>query len=830
MKIYQYKSQEALKKLETSLNGLGIGQAQERLDTLGPNRIVIKRRGQLLMKLVEPFRNLFVLILLIVAGVSFVSHEYLDTTVVLVIVIVNAFIYYFQRFSADRVLALLQKTDPHTVPVKRAGKISRISADTVTIGDIVLLHEGMKLPADGRIVLAQDLKMNESILTGESKPVSKHTRPLQGEHPIYAQTNMAFRDTIVQQGNGTLLVSAIGNNTEFGKLALLSKATDTTSPLQHKINKLTSRLVIFVGVTVAITFVLSLWRQQTLAEAGRFVLSLAVSAIPEGLPIAVTIILVLGTKTMAKRKALVRNLTAIETLGQTTLIATDKTGTITNNKLHIAQTWSPAKNDIEYIAAMTKSTEEGSSTDEIERLFEKEFRQIIIKNQLIKRIPFVQKLRLSGSIWKIAGKDWIYIKGAPETIIAASSLTRAQLTQAKHHLHQFSQDGLRVVGLARKESTDTKINLTALKGFEFCGFLAFGDSLRPRVQAAVEAAHQAGIDVVLMTGDHVATATYFGKQSGIATKALALEGSYITSLDNAEIRHSIKSTKVFGRVLPEHKYRILEALERSYITAMTGDGVNDVPALVKADVGIALGSGADAAKQAADMILLDNNFATIVEAIRYGRNIIINVRKMVSYLFATNLGEIITIVAALVIGLPLPITALQILWINLVTDTFAVVPLGLEPPEKDLMKSSPQIKSAPLLSRRHLLRIVAIAGIMATITIGIYVALIPSGLAYAQTMAFATLVVVQWANALNSRSEKHSFVEGFARPNWALVTGLLIAFGLQIFVMFGPLANVFNIQQIDTADVGMLVSAFVLMLISGDVIKRIIPLKPVMAV
>ncbi|MDP4038484.1 MAG: cation-transporting P-type ATPase [bacterium] len=825
MDFYRYKTEEVLKQLKTTPRGLDNHEVQERLLRYGKNKIVVRHPGELLSKLLEPFKSLFIIILLIATGISILTREFLDAAVIAVIIMVNAVIYYTQRFSADRILATLERTDVSFVSVLREGKLHKVSSEDITIGDIIQLYEGMKIPADGRIIYHRNLSVDESALTGESRPVAKQARSLKSKHPIYEQTNMVFRGTIVQSGSGTMAVALTGNQTEFGRLARLSRKAELTSPLQNKINKLTSRLVIFVSFVMALALILSLWRQASLAEALRFVLSLMVSAIPEGLPVAVTVVMIFGIHAMAKRKALVRNLTAIETLGQTTLIATDKTGTITQNKLHIAQTWTPTKIDILQSAARSQAAQEGASTNEIEVLLARDLGHNKLNGRLLNQLDFVQKLRVSGSVWQIGANTWTYIKGAPEEIISFSVPDDTVRSQTQHILHQLSHEGLRVLAIARKKKGLKKLRAKELSGFELCGLIAFGDRLRSNVKTAVETAHNAGIQVILLTGDHVATAGYFGKESGISPNLLALEGSHIASLDHAQIRHIINHTKVFGRVLPEHKYRFLEALERSHVTAMTGDGVNDVPALVKADVGVAVGAGTDAAKQAADIILLDNNFAAIVEAIRYGRGIVTNIRKMVSYLFATSLAEILTVLSALVVGLPLPVTALQILWINLVTDGVTVIPLGLEPMEKDLMQTKPQSKTAPLLSRQHIIRIILVATIMAALTMTIYLVNLTADQTYAKTMAFATLVVVQWANAINSRSEKRSFLEGLKRPNWTLVAGLTIAIILQILVLFGPLRTIFNVELLRPDSLLVLGGAFLVVLIAGDIIKKLIPIK-----
>jgi len=813
-------------ELESLQAGLSDSTVEKQRLRYGNNEVVIRHPWQWLKTVVEPFANWFVLILFSSAVISVLIGKIIESVVIMAILMVNAIIYYVQNISANRVMKSLQKQGELSCYTRRNGKITRVKTTELVPGDVVILKEGVKIAADGRIVIANNLHIDESILTGESEPQHKNNLQIDTDLPIYNQANMAFKGTFVSEGDGEMIVTATGMSTEFGRIAKLSQKHQTKSPLQTKIDKLTRKLILMVFVIAVCTFALKLYRGIDPFEALRFVLSLIVSAIPEGLPIAVVIVLVFGVKNMAKKNALVRNLSAVETLGQVTLIATDKTGTITKNKLHIAQTWSPsAKTDL--VTATFKSSihDEGKS-DEIDDLIYSEYLdKSNIIGKLEHRLPFVQSLRMSGAVWKNKNIYTTYIKGSAEAVMDICSLSPSARKTINQQIATMAGEGMRVLAVAAKNENIRDLKKAKLKGYSFGGLVAFGDELRPRVVEAVKTAHSAGIDIILLTGDHKEAAGYFANISGISKDRHAELGVSIADSDNTQIRRLIKTQKVFGRVLPEHKFKILDALHRTHITSMTGDGINDVPALRMANVGVAVGSGNDAAKEASDMVVLDNNFATIVDAISQGRAIVRNVKKMLTYVLATNLGEIFTIVGALIFALPLPITALQILWINFVTDSFTMIPLGFEKAERNLMNEPPANPSSPIIGKKRLQRIIVMALVMASTTLVVYYVSLPSGTGSAQALAFASLVVAQWANSINSRSDNQSFIEGFKRTNWLLFGGISMAFILQVLVIYTGFAKYLNTQPLNSNQIIVVVGVFILILVTGDILKRLIPIK-----
>jgi Ca2+-transporting ATPase len=818
---------ESVKSLESDgINGLSNSEARKRLEIYGQNIISIKERWHFIKLAIEPFASWFVLVLAVSAGLSLYLGKLIESVVIVIILLINAIIFYLQNFTASRLTKSLQKQNEETCSVKREGKVLEVPVSMIVPGDILVLKEGSKVPADARIIEVNLLNTDESALTGESEKQSKTSEAIKQHAEIYNQSNMVFKGTFVSSGDAEALVVLTGMNTEFGSIAKLAKNKSPKSQLQKKIDILTKRLILIVLFIAVSTLLLKLFRGDNLIDSIRFVLSLTVSAIPEGLPIAVVIVMIFGVKSMAKENALVRNLSALETLGQVTLIATDKTGTITKNEFEVSGFWSPSeRTNLGSVAYKSTIIKEGKG-DELDKIIQSEFSGDIDSNaKFIRHLPFSQKLRMSGAVWKNHSTEATYIKGSVESVLAITNLTKQQKEVVLRKAQEFSKNGMRVIAFAAKNVSTENLDIKKLQSFSFAGIIALGDQIRPAVIDSVRQAHDAGIDVILLTGDHHETAGFFGKLSGISKNSEAFTGEVLESLSLQKIRELLKTQKAFGRVLPEHKYKILESVENYQITAMTGDGINDVPALRKANVGLAVGSGTDAAKEIADIIIMDNDFSTIVAAIRQGRAALMNIKKMLTYVLATNLGEIFTIVGALIIGLPLPITALQILWINVVTDSFTMIPLGLEKPEKDLLKSKPLKPNAPIIEKRRIVRMVLMALVMSALTLWLYSQVLKYDENAAKAVAFGSLVVVQWANALNSRSDNKSVFLTIFKPNWALYLGISIGLILQIIIMATPISAYLNTQALTALQVIMVVGVFIAMLLSGDLIKRLVPLK-----
>lgn len=752
------------------------------------------------------------LVLIIAAVIAVINGEALDAVIILIIIAVSAIIYYVQSFSTERILRALRKHDKQTIEVQRNHKSVELSSEELVPGDIIMLYEGQKIPADARLLIVKNLRCDESLLTGESTPVSKQTKQLHNKKETYEQTNILFQGSFVISGEATAVVVATGNKTEFGQLAALAGSDQQTSPVQIKIDKLLTQIIIVIAAISVVAFALSLLRGMETADALRFVLTLAVSAVPEGLPVAITVILVLGMRRMAKRKALVRSMRAIESIGVVTTIATDKTGTLTKNQLSVTDLWQPHERAEDAVLArcalLAVNTSKGKLHDPLDsavQRFANEHQVSQLKDYtLLASLPFDHRFSMSGNVWSTHHGHEIVIKGAPEHIIERSALTSKQQLIAHQTLKNFTSHGLRVIAIAKAKLPGAIESLEDVpkKGLVFEGFLTVADVLRPEAKSAILAAKNAGVSVRMVTGDHFETAFSIGKQLGMVKhREHVFDSREMTSMNDATLASRIKNSFVFARVIPENKHRLLSILKKHDVTAMTGDGVNDVPALSNAHVGIAMGSGSQIAKEAGDIVLLDNNFRSIISAIKEGRVIFSNIRRMLFYLLATSTGEVVTMVGALLIGLPLPVATVQILWINLVTDTALVIPLGLEPGEKHIMKTQPRNPKAPILDRFLITRIILISLSMAVVALTIFFIFLQShSIDYARTITFSSLVVMQWANAFNARSELQSIFTRIKTINFKFYVGLAIAVSLQMMAMFGPLQGLLHVVPVAVSD------------------------------
>jgi len=610
---YKQNIDQLYEVLETSYNGLSGSEVNKRLKTYGLNQLAIHKEP-LWKIIIEPFRNIFVIILSAAASVSLLSHEPLDAIIISLIIIINATIYYFQRYATTKVLRSLKRHSIQQINIVRDGSQRIISSINLVPGDVVILNEGGKVPADARIIHTDNLQIDEASLTGESVPVRKYASTLETDKQIFEQDNMVFQGTYVIAGTARVLIVETGIRTEYSKIAELVVDDKSKSPVQAKIDQLISLLVKITAVLAVIVFILSLARGIPAGEALRFVLSMTVSAVPEGLPVALTVIIVLGMRRMAKQKALVRSFKAIEDIGLITTIATDKTGTLTKNHLVVVDKWSINDEDVVNVA---ERTVDGLMilSDPLDRAV-KEYVENRENHKIDKLYPFDISLRMSGAF--IENDKTIYIKGSPEHVLDKSKIKPEQYHIAESVLHELASKGYRVIAFAKYKvegGLPDDLCIIGKNDIEFIGFLAFADELRSEAKNAIRAAHKAGISVRLITGDHYETAFNIGKQLGLATHINQVMQGVDLPKSMPALVETIKDKTVFARILPEDKFRILKALKQTEITAMTGDGVNDVPALANAHVGIAMGSGSDIAKDAGGIVLLDDNFATIIKAI-----------------------------------------------------------------------------------------------------------------------------------------------------------------------------------------------------------------------
>lgn len=798
---------QVLAAYHTTPDGLSAHEAERRQQQFGPNALPT-HRTPLWKRIIEPFSSVFVGVLLFALLLSIIEGHATDAIIIGVIVVINAIIFYAQQFSVERALKTLQSHDITKVPVLRDGQTAQLPSEELTYGDIVHLSEGMKVPADGRLIEASQLECDEAILTGESLPVHKHAAALSSETPIYNQKNMIFKGTYVHSGSGLLLVTGIGQDTQLGKITSLAAGTSNTrAPIEQKIDHLVQRLIIVISIAASITLALAIYRGVEWDEAVRFALAVVVSAVPEGLPIALTVVLLLSARRMAKVNALVKKMSSIETMGAITLIATDKTGTITENKLSVAdkQTTHPSVETFDQIIRASLNTRGDHKSDPLDALLADTSAHAGIPNswQKVHDFPFDQDLRMSGVLWKREHDYLLVVKGAPEAILERSQSRHKSDQGMRNTLDEFTRSGYRTIAFAHKSlaKPPETMSHSVLDGLGLDGFVGMSDRIRPGVAQAVTDAKRAGIKIVMLTGDHVATAGFIAQKVGISNGPDDVSDSTVLQSGNPQdIRQSLEKIHVFGRVLPEHKYALLEATKGHEITAMTGDGVNDIPALIRADAGIAIGSSAEAARDASDMVLLDDNFHTIVAAIRAGRTALANIRKMIMYLLGTSMGEVLTMITALILNLPLPVAAVQILWINLVTDGATVIPLGLSPAEPRQMTIPPRSPRAPLLNFRQLSRVIVMGVAMSACVLTVYILNLDKGHAYAQTLAFLGLIVAQWSNALNANFEYKSWIYNFIMPNFKLLAAIGGSIILQLFVFIGPLGSFLGVVPVGLSD------------------------------
>ena len=814
--------------------GLSQSQVDEKRAEFGLNKLKEKKKKSILSKFMEQFKDAMIIILLLAAVVSFVlavvekssgkQAEFFEPLLILLIVIINAAMGVIQENKAEKALdALTNMSAPHA-RVIRDGKEVIIDAKELVPGDIIVLEAGDFVPADARLIRSVSLKSEESALTGESVPSEKDAKAVVKENaPIGDRTNMVFSGCSITYGTALAVVTATGMNTEMGKIAnLLSSEENSQTPLQEKLAKLGKYLGILALGVCAIILVVGIIDQLPIMEVVMTSVSLAVSAIPEGLPAIVTIVLSIGVQRMVKRNAIIRRLPAVETLGSASIICSDKTGTLTMNRMTLVKAYVDGEG-LEDISknnsdSIKKLLTYGTLCSDGSVVFEKgkeihigdptetsivlaAHKNGLLKDQLNKEfprlaeIPFDSDRKLMSTINIIDGKKVVIVKGAVD--VMESRCVNGDFAKAKQINEQMSSNALRVLAVAYKEIDEIPSELTSEEienGLTFMGLVGMIDPPRPEAKKAVAVCRKAGIKPVMITGDHVVTASAIARELGILLDGdLAITGAELDKMSDDELNEKVEHISVYARVSPENKIRIVKAWQRKgQVVSMTGDGVNDAPALKAADIGCAMGiTGTDVAKGAADMTLTDDSFATIVEAVKEGRGIYANIKKVVGFLLGTNFGEIIVVFVAMLIWKQSPLLSMQLLWINLVTDSLPAIALGMEAVEKDVMNKPPKPKTEGLFANGYGLRIV-VQGVMfgGLALLGFYLGQAMVGsIEGGRTLAFMVLALSQVVQAFNMRSEHSLFKIGpFTNKNLNLAA--LISVVLVAFVLFVPGVNV----------------------------------------
>ncbi|WNS77112.1 calcium-translocating P-type ATPase, SERCA-type [Bacillus sp. DTU_2020_1000418_1_SI_GHA_SEK_038] len=880
-------------EVEQALNsdktaGLTSEDVKKRRKQFGYNELEEGEKQSALLLFFSQFKDFMVLVLLAATLVSGLLGEYIDAVAIIAIVIINGMLGFFQERKAEKSLAALKELSAPQVSVLRDGEWIKILSKEIVVGDIIRFSSGDRIGADVRLIESNSLEVEESALTGESLPVSKTTGSIKAANlGIGDMENMAFMGTLVTRGSGVGLVVAIGMKTAMGQIAdLLQKAETMTTPLQRRLEQLGKILITVALLLTVLVVVVGVLQGQDLYTMFLAGVSLAVAAIPEGLPAIVTVALSLGVQRMIKQKAIVRKLPAVETLGCASVICSDKTGTMTQNKMTVTHLWSGgnvwhvdgvgyepqgkfSRNDKQIELKNEKSLQQllmfGMLCNHAEiKQKSKEYiidgdptegallvaamkagysrNTLLSQYQIIKEFPFDSSRKMMSIIVKDHnGRQFIVTKGAPDVL---AGISRSVLWDGKRQLMSgevsrkiqeaiegLASQALRTIAIGFKEIPENTIILhekEAERDLTFIGLHGMIDPPRPEVKNAVKECRDAGIKTVMITGDHVITAKAIAKQLGIFTNnSKVLDGKALSEMNVHELEEVVDDVSVFARVSPEHKLKIVKALQnRGHIVAMTGDGVNDAPAIKAADIGVAMGiTGTDVAKEASALVLLDDNFATIKAAIKEGRNIYENIRKFIRYLLASNVGEILVMLFAMLLGYPLPLVPIQILWVNLVTDGLPAMALGLDQPEDDVMKRKPRNPREGVFARGLGWKVVSRGFLIGIVTLIAFIIVYnknPEDLAYAQTIAFSTLVMAQLIHVFDCRSEKSVFARnpfGNKYLVWAVISSLALLF---VVIYYPPLQPIFHTVPVEMKDWFMItgLAALPTFLLAGSFLAR----------
>ena len=838
---YTLSTKEVERQMQTNIEfGLNEKQVEDKQNKFGLNKLEEKKKESIIIKFVKQFNDFMIIILIIASIISAVvaklegSNDYFDSIIIIAIVVFNAIMGLVQEAKAEKSLEALKKMTAPTCKVKRDGKICTIKSEQIVPGDIVLLEAGNYVPADCRLISSSNLKIEESSLTGETVPVLKDANCMLKEKTALGDmVNMAFSTTIVVNGHGEAIVTETGMNTKVGKIAkmiITNEAPET--PIQKKLGEVGKTLgIACLGICLLI-FIIGLLKKIEPIEMFMTSVGLAVAAIPEGLPAIVTIMLSIGVTKMAKKNSIIRKLPAVETLGRSSVICSDKTGTLTQNKMQVTKiaNINGETNDKEYIkwligmTTMCTDVEISRENGKIELTGEPTEKAIVNKaldegqNKIelynvmkrVKDIPFDSSRKMMTTIHKIPTGYRVITKGAPDILLKrcnkvyengnVTTLDYSKTKLIENQNNKMADEALRVLAIAYLDipSLPSKIDSENIeKNLIFIGLIGMIDPPREGVKEAVTTCKKAGIKTVMITGDHIITAKAIAKDLGILRGSdLAITGEELDKIPQSILQKNIMNYSVFARVTPEHKVRIVKAYQSTgAVVAMTGDGVNDAPALKNADIGIAMGkNGTDVAKNAADMVLTDDNFVTIVEAVKQGRNIFDNIKKAVHFLIATNIGEIVTIFLGLLLGLKSPLLAIQLLWINLVTDSLPAIALGLEKPEADIMNKKPRDNKKGIFADGLWQKIIAEGIMLGALTLvafslGNYL----YGIEVARTMAFVSLGLLELIHSFNIKSDESIFKVGLFENKYLMGAFILGAILQVVVVVIPSVAEIFKL-------------------------------------
>ena len=834
--LWEKNRMELFREMDCGEEGLTAAQAAERLKRYGSNELQTGARKSTLRIFLEQFADFLVIILILAAAVSAVLGDVESMLVILAVITMNAVLGTVQTVKAAASLDSLKRMSAPTAKVLRDGRVVQVPGREVVPGDVVLLEAGDAICADGRLLECASLKCAESTLTGESLPVEKDIAPIGGEVPLGDRRNMVFSGCFVTYGRGKFLVTGTGMGTEMGRIAALLKSTgEKKTPLQVSLDQFGRRLSAIILVVCALLFAISvLMRQENIMNAFLFAVALAVAAIPEALSSIVTIVLSFGTRKMAAENAIIRKLQAVEGLGSVSVICSDKTGTLTQNRMTVQKLYTAGRiisaaeadfrdpvqepllrtallcND----ATVNENGEVGDPTETaLVRLGEDHgFDEEAIRSRWLRltEIPFDSDRKLMSTVHQMSGGLLMVTKGAVDVLLGRCIITPEERKAAEDANQRFSQEGLRVLAFACRRIDRAELSLADENSLDFLGLIAMMDPPREESKAAVAECIAAGIRPVMITGDHKVTASAVAKEIGILTEGTqAVEGADIDGMSDEELREFVPKVSVYARVSPEHKIRIVRAWqERGNLVAMTGDGVNDAPALKQADIGVAMGvTGTEVAKDAAGVVLADDNFATIVRAVKNGRNVYANIKKAIQFLLSGNMAGILAVLYASLMGLPVPFAAVHLLFINLLTDSLPAIALGLEPHTDEVMREKPRPRSEGILTKPFLFSVGIEGLVIAAATIAaFYLGLSYGGAAAGQTMAFSTLCLSRLFHGFSCKSQHPVLLTRMFWNNRALLGAFAAGSLLLGLVLLVPaLEPLFAVAPLSAGMVGAIV-------------------------
>lgn len=857
--MYNKDINELIEEFKTNLNdGLSDEEVKKRLEEYGYNELEAKKKTSTLIKFLLQFKDILIIILIIAGIIQLITDpsDWIESVIIFIVIIINAILGVVQENKAEKSLEALEKMQQPLCKVIRNGKIMQIATKNLVSGDVVIIEAGDFVPADMRLVETSSLQVDESALTGESVPVNKHNQLIDKENVALGDMkNMVFQSTFVTKGRAKAIVTKTGMNTQIGKIAgMLSDKVNFKTPLQDKLAQVGKAIGYICLIICAIVLVLEYINTKEFFESLKTAIALAVAAIPEGLATVVTIVLAIGVNTMAKQNAIVKKLPAVETLGSTSIVCSDKTGTLTQNKMTVLEVYNNKikslkeldeqdKEIISYFALCCDAKIEvingeekriGDPTEtaliELNNIYGKDIKDIT----RLADIPFDSDRKMMSVIVKIDDKIYLITKGAFDQIIK-HSINSDSFEQAKRANTDMAERALRVLGIGIKELDEmpNTIDETIEKDLYFLGLVGMIDPARPEVKISIELAKKAGIRTIMITGDHKTTAKAIASELGILDNYKVITSDELKSFSDDYLDEHIEEYAVFARVAPEDKVRIVSSWQkRGKVVAMTGDGVNDSPALKKADIGCAMGiTGTDVAKEASDMILVDDNFSTIISAVKQGRGIYENVKKCVKYLLSSNIGEVLTILIASIIAIitgkeiGVPLLPIHLLWINLITDSLPAFGLGMEKASDNIMNNLPRPKTEGFFANGLALHIILEGIVIGLLTLGSYfIGLnMTSDITIAQTMAFLTLSGCQLFHAFNVKSDKTIFSKKTFN-NKFLNLSFIAGFVLQFSVMYIPILHdkVFKLSSLSFVQVCIAIGFAFTIVIVMEITKLII--------